>query len=139
MFHRALDQEGMAHWHDLLAMLDSVALSEGRDEVTWALEQSGVYSISSMYRRLSQGATMAFAEDIWDARLPLKLKIFTWQLALDRLPTGIRLVDRHGPSSGRCVLCGEPEDASHVFFSCVLARLGWSVVRKLLGCSWAPG
>lgn len=30
------------------------------------------------------------------------------------------------------------EDASHIFFSCSLARFAWSVVRQLLGCSWNP-
>ena len=42
------------------------------------------------------------------------------------------------PSSGHCALCGDIEDASHIFFSCVLAKFGWSVVRQLLGCSWSP-
>ena len=137
-FRRVLDQEGLAQWHGLVALSDSVVLSEGHDEIRWSLEQSGIYSVASMYRRLSQGATVAFADDLWAARLPLKIKIFSWQLALDRLPTGVNLVDRHGPSSGCCALCGGLEDANHVFFSCIMAKLGWSVVRKLLGCSWSP-
>ena len=33
---------------------------------------------------------------------------------------------------------GEREDASHIFFACALAKLGWSVVRQLLGCNWSP-
>ena len=81
---------------------------------------------------------MAFGRDIWGARLPLKLKNFTWQLALDRLPAGKQLAERKGSSNGRCRLCGEIEDTTHIFFSCVLAKLGWSVVRQLLGCSWSP-
>ena len=137
-FRRALDQEGMAQWRDLLSLLDAVELQEGRDEVRWALEQTGVYSVSSMYRLLSQGATVAYADDIWDSRLPLKVKIFMWQLVLDRLPTCRQLAAHLGTSNGTCALCGEAEDASHVFFSCPMARFGWSVVRQLLGCSWSP-
>ena len=52
-FRRSLDHEGMAHWHDLMVVLDSVVIRESRDEVRWALDQSGVYSVSSMYRQLS--------------------------------------------------------------------------------------
>ena len=48
------------------------------------------------------------------------------------------MAERQGPSRGHCALCGEIEDASHIFFSCVLAKFGWSVVRQLLGCSWSP-
>ena len=116
LFRRTLDHEGMVQWHDLVSALDEVALLEGRDEIRWALEQTGVYSVASMYRQLSLGATVAFADDIWDTRLPLKIKIFTWQLALDRLPTCKQLAQHLGTSNGNCALCGEPEDASHVFF-----------------------
>ena len=91
-----------------------------------------------MYRKLSQGATVVHSRDLWTARLPLKIKIFTWQLALDRLPTSTRLAKRLARFDGKCAVCGEEEDASHIFFSCVLAKLGWSVVRRLLGCSWCP-
>ena len=138
LFRRTLDHEGMVQWHGLVSALDEVALLEGRDEIRWALEQTGVYSVASMYRQLALGATVAFADDIWDTRLPLKIKIFTWQLALDRLPTCKQLAQHLGTSNGNCALCGEPEDASHVFFSCSLARFGWSVVRTLLGCNWSP-
>ena len=128
----------MASWAALSNLVDTVALREGPDRIRWALEPSGSYSVASMYWQLSHGATVAHAQDLWGARLPLKIKIFTWQLALDRLPAGKQLAERHGPSDGHCALCGEVEDATHIFFSCSLARFGWSVVRQLLGCSWSP-
>ena len=86
-----------------------------------------------MYHKLAQGATVAHSSE-----LPLKIKIFLWQLILDRLPASKQVAAKHGPSDGRCVLCGEVEDATHIFFSCFLAKVGWSVLRQLLGCSWAP-
>ena len=32
-FRRVLDQEGLAQWHGLVALSDSVVLSEGHDEI----------------------------------------------------------------------------------------------------------
>ncbi|XP_071680276.1 uncharacterized protein [Lolium perenne] len=75
---------------------------------------------------------------MWEAPVPLKIKIFSWQLALDKLPSGLQIHARHGPSNGLCPLCGVPEDASHIFFSCSLAIFAWSVTRQMLGCNWCP-
>jgi hypothetical protein len=79
---------------------------------------------------------VAHATDLWKAAVPLKIKIFAWQLALDRLPSNLHIATRHGPSDGTCALCGEPEDAAHIFFSCSLANFAWSVLRQLPGCAW---
>jgi hypothetical protein len=70
--------------------------------------------------------------------IPLKIKIFSWQPALDKLPSSSQIVIRQSPSDGSCAVCGEFEDASHIFFKCSLARFAWSVLRQLLGCNWNP-
>jgi hypothetical protein len=91
-----------------------------------------------MYNKLSESASVAFARDIWEAKIPLKIRIFTWQLVLDRLPSSLLISSRHGPATGRCALCNSPENADHIFFSCSLARFMWSVVSQLLECRWSP-
>jgi hypothetical protein len=91
-----------------------------------------------MYKKLSEGASVAHARDVWAAKLPLKIRIFTWQLILDRLPSSQLVASRFGPATGRCALCDAPEDANHIFFTCSLARFMWSVARQLLECRWSP-
>jgi hypothetical protein len=91
-----------------------------------------------MYLKLAQGASIAHFRDVWAARLPLKIKIFSWQLVLDKLPSCINIATRQGPGNGCCKLCGRPEDAAHIFFLCSPAIFAWSVARQLLGCSWCP-
>jgi hypothetical protein len=59
---------------------------------------------------------VAHTKDIWKAKVPLKIKIFSWQLVFDKLPSYLQLAVRHGPSCGVCALCGAPEDAAHIFF-----------------------
>ena len=92
-----------------------------------------------MYAFLSQGATPPpppNLRDMWEAKLPLKIKVFSWQLALDRLPSAI--ASRFGPSDGKCALCGEMESADHIFFECSLAKFAWSAMRQALGRDWGP-
>jgi hypothetical protein len=76
-FRRSLDQAGLAQWQELVSMLDEVNLNTGADQVTWHLEASGVFSVKSMYAKLSQGATMAHYKDVWAAvAVPLKINFF---------------------------------------------------------------
>jgi hypothetical protein len=119
-------------------IIESTTLGQGQDKISWGLDPSGEFTVNSMYNKLSQGASVAHFKDLWVAKLPLKIKIFSWQLALGRLPSSELIASRHGPASGRCALCNRPEDVNHIFFSCSPARFMWSVVRQLLGCSWSP-
>ena len=75
---------------------------------------------------------------LWSARLPLKIKLFLWQMFRDKLPTSLNVAKRNGPANGPCALCGEPEGANHVFFRCPLARFAWSTVRSAAGFQWDP-
>jgi hypothetical protein len=100
----------------------------------WDLEPSGVFSVNPIYAKLSQGASVAHFKDMWAAKLPLKNKIFTWQLVINRLPTRSLIAARYGPGKGRCAFCGALEDVNHIFFECSLAKFICSVMRQLLGC-----
>ena len=50
----------------------------------------------------------------------------------------MQLAKRSVRFDGACALYVDAEDASHIFFTCALAKLGWSVIRSLLGCGWCP-
>ena len=75
---------------------------------------------------------------LWKVRLPLKIKLFLWQMFRDKLPTSLNVAKRNGPADGPCALCGAPEDANHVFFICPLARFAWSAVWTAAGVQWDP-
>ena len=58
-------------------MLSEVQLSDGTDVVRWALEKSGKYSTSSLYKAMTYGGvTDTRAMMIWQSPIPLKVKIF---------------------------------------------------------------
>jgi hypothetical protein len=79
-----------------------------------------------------------FLELIWKPMIPLKIKICTWQLARGRLPSSDQIHLRNGPSTGNCVMCGQPENVDHIFFTCVLAEFLWSEVRDMFSMNWNP-
>jgi hypothetical protein len=91
-----------------------------------------------MYCKLLQGASVAYYKDVWETKVPLKIKIFAWLLILDRLPSSQLVASRNGPAMGACALCGALEDSTHILFSCSMARFAPSALRNVLGCNWCP-
>jgi hypothetical protein len=77
-------------------------------------------------------------KEVWQTRVPPKIKVFLWQLIRGKLPSSEQVAKRHGPSNDRCVLCGEMEDCNHIFFTCPIASFIWARVRELLHCDWSP-
>jgi hypothetical protein len=85
-----------------------------------------------------RGAAVTSFKEVWRTKVPPKIKIFLWQLIRGRLPSGVQIVKRQGPSNGLCALCGDVEDCNHIFFTCHMAGFMWAGVRELLKCEWNP-
>jgi hypothetical protein len=137
-FRRTFGLEETVEWENLCRIFDLHPIHTDEDQVTWALEPSGVYSTHSMYLRMSQGASVTYFKEVWKTRVPPKIRVFLWQLIRGRLPSADQVARRNGPTDGSCALCGELEDGDHIFFRCHLARFLWAGVRELLPCSWNP-
>ena len=73
-------------------LIDHMVFFDGPRVVSWSFHPAGKYTMVSMYAKVSQEATLAHFNDVWAARIPLKVKIFDWQLGLDRLPSSIQVV-----------------------------------------------
>ena len=52
-FIRQLNGILWEEWRNLMMLLDEVSLSDGRDEVFWALERSHKYSVNSLYNLMT--------------------------------------------------------------------------------------
>ncbi|KAJ9566561.1 hypothetical protein OSB04_002527 [Centaurea solstitialis] len=95
--------------------------------VTWALNNEGVFSVSSAriaYDDFSLNAyhVAGFNHSSW---IPSKVNILAWRIYHRRLPTKINLFKRgvNGVSPW-CVLCNEGmEDEEHLFVSCNFSKL----------------
>jgi hypothetical protein len=81
---------------------------------------------------------------VWESLAPMKVKIFSWQLLLQWLPTRANLarrgVIRDAPQS-LCVWChSELESEVHLFTKCDVAVKVWSAIHSWLGLITAvPG
>lgn len=125
-------------WDVLQPKIANRPLSLGADVVSWDLATSEKFSVKSLYDKLTEGSALDIARGLWKAGLPLKIKIFLWQMFRNRLPTADNVAKRNGPSYGSCVVCGLNEDANHALFQCVLAKFVWSAIRDVFHQNWNP-
>ena len=134
-FRRSFGPAEVQEWADLREVVP-LPLSQDPDTVSWSLSPSGEFSVSSAYQALCRLPVLQWLSPLWKASMPLKIKIFVWQLMRDRLPSGTEVLKRHGPGNGLCPLCDVPDTGSHILFSCTASRALWSFVREALGPDW---
>ncbi|KAE8775676.1 Heparanase-like protein 2 [Hordeum vulgare] len=134
-FPRPLGPAKVQDW-ELLHAVVPLPDSSVSDSVSWSLSPLGEFSVSSAYLALCRMPVLPWLSPLWKALLPLKIKIFVWQLLRDRLPSGTEVLKCHGPDNGLCPLCHVPETESHIMFSCVAAQALWCFVREALGPEW---
>jgi hypothetical protein len=136
-FRRSFGPDENIAWEDLRARLPP-SLTTSPDSISWLLCSSGIFTVRSTYRALCRGPSLTWTSPLWKAPIPLKTKIFVWQLLRDRLPSGVEVVKRHGPGNGLCPLCAVPETTHHIMFACPAARFLWSFVSEALDLSGRP-
>jgi hypothetical protein len=69
-----------------LGELQAVELNSNLDSVIWALESNKRFSTKYLYRFLTDyGVASKMAGYIWKAKLPLKIKVFLWQIFNNKL------------------------------------------------------
>uniref|UniRef100_A0A8R7V097 Reverse transcriptase zinc-binding domain-containing protein n=1 Tax=Triticum urartu TaxID=4572 RepID=A0A8R7V097_TRIUA len=134
-FRRSFGPAEVREWADLRKVVP-LPLSLDLDSVSWSFSPSGDFSVSSAYQALCRLPVLPWLSPLWKAPLPLKIKIFVWQLLRDRLPSGTEVLKRHGPGNGLCPLCHVPETGTHILFSCIAAQALWCFVREALGPEW---
>ena len=75
---------------------------------------------------------------MWKLKLPMKIKIFLWEVIHDRLPTREQILLRRGNTAGKCATCGELESLEHLFFLCPIANFVWILVSEALDWPAVP-
>lgn len=123
-------------WEALSSILEEVTLDQQQDPVIWVLEKCNNFSTSSLYNAITfPGVENKWMMSIWGANLPLKVKIFLWELCNDKIQSAEQLKKRNWNGPIECKLCGQTESAEHIFVTCAVAKLCRSVVRDAL--EWA--
>jgi hypothetical protein len=113
-------------WDDLTFMIERVTLSQEIDTVIWTLEKNKEFSTSSLYKAITfPGMVNKWMMNVWRAKLPLKIKIFLWQLYNDKIQIAEQLKKRNWTGLVECKLCGQVESVEHLFLQCAVARFCW--------------
>jgi hypothetical protein len=68
---------------------------------------------------------------IWTARIPLKIKIFLWQVCNDKIQSAEQLKRRNWEDPIECKMCRQVESIEHILVGCVLDKYGWSLLRDI--------
>jgi hypothetical protein len=94
-------ERGAAFMQDKLCGVNSLIYcriqieEDSRDEVMWALDKSKTFTTKSQYRFVThRGVCFLKSDDIWHSKLPLKIKIFLWQLKHNKLQSAVSLKRR---------------------------------------------
>nr|GEY47647.1 reverse transcriptase domain-containing protein [Tanacetum cinerariifolium] len=106
-------------------VLKEVILSSNEDRWVWDLESTGEFSVSSI-RNLIDKKILPNVEPKtrWNKFIPIKINIHTWKIMTNSLPTRFNISCRGiCIDSILCATCDRGvETASHLFFSCSVAR-----------------
>jgi hypothetical protein len=124
----------------------------------WGWDNSGVFSVRSVYRELvrrntiSNDGTGSSTDDsntwkhLWKLKVMPKIRIFSWRVIKNLLPTAGELHRRHIKEVGNCPLCGhDNETLFHALTECEHAKVFWVAAQdffevklpKLNPATWA--
>jgi hypothetical protein len=82
-------------WEELHTELREHNTSQGRDLVFWALDNSRIFTTKSLYRfRTDCGANNPVYTKNWNCRVPLKIKVFLWQIYNGKIQVTVVLEKR---------------------------------------------
>ena len=128
---RSLHGAVLDEWNDFQEVLQEVSLDGlGEDDVSWVLEKSGKFTTRSLYTCLTHGGVRDKVNElIWGCRMPLKVKVFLWQVFHRKLQTASSLTKRGWQGSPLCCICPVSETVNHLLFGCVFAQYVWSCIR----------
>jgi hypothetical protein len=74
------------------------------------------------------------SHEIWQVKIPIKIKIFLWYLKKGVILTNDNFARRNWTGDTSCSFCHSPETIQH-FFSCSYAKFLWRAVYLLFGIS----
>jgi hypothetical protein len=118
----------------VLASIQEVLLQDGGDSFVWSLQASGNFTVKSMYAALISNG-IRVSQDIWQIKVPSKIKIFLWYLKKGVILTKDNLARRNWHGDLKCAFCHQPESIQHLFFDCYIAKFLWRAVHILFGIS----
>ena len=127
-FRRALVDNKLVEWQNLVAQIAHVQLVDGSDTFRWNLTNSGSFTVRSFYLHLLDSQPPFRYKMIWKLKIPLKIKIFLWFLQRGILLTKDNLTKKNWTRSQKYCGCNSNETIQHLILDCPYARLVWRII-----------
>jgi hypothetical protein len=127
-FRRTFNEYKYNLWLHLCQRLMSIQLSNETNAFVWNLNESGLFSVKSMYLDMMNGHTRFLRKYLWKIKVPLKIKIFMWFLSNRVLLTKDNLMKRKWTGSQKCCFCNNNETVDHLFLHCPFAKIVWRMI-----------
>jgi hypothetical protein len=128
-FRRSLIGVNLQAWHDVVALVAHVQLTNQRDRFVWGLHHNGSFLVKSMYRSLLGTEAIPYNSLIYKLKLPLKIEVFLWYLYKGVILTKDNLARRHWQGDRKCCFCSTEESIQHLLFDCHFAKFVWRTIQ----------
>ena len=127
-FDRWLPPSMFEEWMEIINATFSFNFKQQPDEISWKWGVKKIFTTKSVYDHLIH-QTKVRSEHIWKAKIPYKLKIFTWLLEKkNAILTKDNLIRRKWQGNPSSVFCDQSESVDHLFFQCHVASCIWGMV-----------
>jgi hypothetical protein len=93
-----------------------------------------ISSVKSLYVALINNGVRV-SQDIWQVKIPSRIKIFLWYLKRGVILTDDNLSRRNWNGDKSCAFCHYPETIQHLFLDCYYAKFLWRAVHLMFGIS----
>jgi hypothetical protein len=138
LFRRRLRGDLLSQWNSMVELVKDIPLTNSDDWISWSLNKNGLFSTKSIYTWLEKGLAGSHNKWIWKTKIPLKIKIFMWQLGQDALLTRENLRKRNWDGSPVCSFCSQLETNNHLFFTCPISKVVWGTLGMSFGARCVP-
>lgn len=112
-FRRALVGDNLIHQMNLVRRVMLVQLNDRQNSFVWTKSKS--FSIQPIYTDLLKESGIPAKCPAWRIKVPLKIKVFLWNLQLGVILTKDNLAKRKQKCT-RCCFCNVEENIQHLFF-----------------------
>jgi hypothetical protein len=124
-FRRAVSENLMNMWYDLLGIVENLTPHEEYDHIIWSYNSNERFSVQSLYAVINhRGITPVYVPAVWNLNILPRVQIFLWLVGKNKALTRDNLAKRREVSDKTCLFCNEYEFVHHLFFDyCVAQRI----------------
>jgi hypothetical protein len=114
-----------------------ISLNNSADELLWiGGDRSGILNSKNIYLLICDTQNFLIAtgwcKNFWNWDLQLKVKLFLWLTANDKILTWSNLQRRGWEGPSRFYLCNyDCETTNHIFVHCSFTKQGWNIIKSL--------